>query len=47
MNWKKLIVETVYNKEGTIHTNIAAGMLENIVKQRALYLKSYLYELKE
>ncbi len=44
---KKLIVETVYNKEGSIHTNIAAGMLENIVKQRALYLKSYLYELKE
>lgn len=44
---KKLIVETVYNKEGTIHTNIAAGMLQDIVKQRALYLKSYLYELKE
>lgn len=44
---KKLIVETVYKKEGTIHTNIAAGMLQNIVKQRALYLKSYLYELKE
>lgn len=44
---KKIIVETVYNKEGTIHTNIAAGMLQDIVKQRALYLKSYLYELKE
>ncbi len=45
---KKLIVETVYNKEeGTIHTNIAAGMLQNLAKQRALYLKSYLYEVKE
>ena len=44
---KKLIIETVYNKEGTINTNIAAGMLKNIAKQRALYLKSYLYELKE
>ena len=44
---KKLIIESVYNKEGTINTNIAAGMLKNIAKQRALYLKSYLYELKE
>lgn len=44
---KKLVVETVYNKEGTIHTNIAAGMLQNLVKQRALYLKNYLYELKD
>lgn len=44
---KKLIVETVYNKDGTIHTNIAAVMIQSLVKQRALYLKNYLYELKE
>lgn len=44
---KKLAVETVYNKEGTIYTNIAAGMLQDLAKQRALYLKSYLYELKK
>lgn len=44
---KKLIAETVCTKEGTIHTNIAAGMVQNLAKQRALYLKSYLYELKD
>lgn len=44
---KKLIVETVYNSEGTIHTNIAAVMIQNLAKQRALYLKNYLYELKK
>jgi len=44
---KKLIIETVYNKTGTIHTNIATGMIQSLAKQRALYLKSYLYELKE
>ena len=46
-NEKKLIAKTIYSKDGTIHTNIAAGMIQNIAKERALYLKSYLFELKD
>lgn len=46
-NEKKLIAKTVYSKDGTIHTNIATGMIQNLAKERALYLKSYLFELKD
>lgn len=46
-NEKKLIAKTIYSKDGTIHTNIAAGIIQNLAKERALYLKSYLFELKD
>ena len=46
-NEQKLIYDTIFNKTGTIHTNIAVGYVYDLIKKRALYLKSFLEKLSE
>lgn len=38
---KALLANTIYQKEGTIHTTISVGMINNLAKERALYLKGF------
>lgn len=44
---KALIENTIYQKDGTIHTTISAGMINNLAKERALYLKGFYNSYKD
>lgn len=44
---KALLANTIYTKDGTIHTTISAGMINSLTKERALYLKNFYNSYKD
>lgn len=43
---KEFILKTIFELDGTIHTNYAAGDLYEIVKRRALDIKGHIFEIE-
>ncbi len=43
---EEFILKTIFQVQGTIHTNYAAGALYDITKQRALDIKSYAFYIE-
>lgn len=44
---KHFVEETIYTKQGTINVSVGLSQIQSIVKERALYLDGYLYDLTE
>ena len=44
---KEFLYNTIYNKDGDIHTTIVVNDLYELTKQRAINLKHYLYQFTE